>query len=85
MLPNLQVDFVISFSTSNRFMSPLAGWQKCLLHLVEDQGTVLTPLFLQNNHPQKTFLQDMIDEWHISDPYIYICLFPSQYSAVHAS
>lgn len=52
-----------------------AGWQKFFLHSTEDQSTVLAPLLLQCREPQKAFLQELIDEWHQSDPYV--CGFPN--------
>ena len=46
-----------------------AGWQKRLMHSIEDQGKVLIPIFL--NCSQKSSLQDLIDNWHLNDPFVY--------------
>ena len=43
------------------------GWQKCLLHSTEDQGSVIAPLLLQSREPQKASLQELIDKWHQID------------------
>ena len=48
-----------------------AGWQKRLLHLVEDHGKVLAPILLSCS--QKSSLQDLIDDWRLNDPFV--CIF----------
>ena len=48
-----------------------AGWQKRLMHSIEDQGKVLVPILLSCS--QKSNLQDLIDDWHLNDPFV--CAF----------
>ena len=39
-------------------------------------GSVIAPLLLQCGEPQKATLQDLINEWHLSDPYVCVFLQP---------
>ena len=53
---------------------PYIRWQKCLLHSVEDQGSVFAPILLQSRQQHKASLQDLIEIWQLADPFVYIFL-----------